>query len=193
VCEIRTARVKLLTILVGLLLAGCGASAHATSETVISQHGMTVELPSGWQRADGQLVRLEDPREVLSVGTFPLRYREVDCPHMPSSALEDLGPDDALVTLLERGADPHSTWPDFPPRPAHFGPTPGDTNSDAPACVPGAHFVSHWFRFTDSGRHFHVLVAFGTSASPDTKQEAWSILDGLNVDPEPKPDWQSSG
>jgi hypothetical protein len=41
---------------------------------------------------------------------------------MPGSALLDMGPGDALVVVLERGADPASAWPDFPPRPAHFGP-----------------------------------------------------------------------
>jgi hypothetical protein len=183
---------KLVTLLAGLALAGCGASAQATTDT-FSAHGLTVDLPEGWQQADGKLTRLEDPREVLAVGTFPLRYRQVGCYQMPSSALEDLGADDALVTLQERGADPHSSWPDFPARPAHFGPTPDDTNSDASACAPDGHFVSHWFRFTDAGRHFHVLVAFGPHASEATQQEAWSILDGLKVDPAPRPDWESAG
>jgi hypothetical protein len=192
VCEIRSARVKLVIVVVGLVLAGCGASAEATTDT-FSAHGLTVKLPEGWQPAGGKLTRLEDPREVLAVGTFPLRYRQVGCYQMPSSALEDLGPNDALVTLQERGADPQSSWPDFPARPASFGPTPDDTGSDASACAPSGHFVSHWFRFTDAGRHFHVLVAFGPEASEATQHEAWSILDGLKVDPEPKPDWESAG
>jgi hypothetical protein len=151
-----------------------------------------VELPDGWQHARGSLTRLSDPREVLSVGTYPLRYRQVGCYQMPSSALEDLGPGDALVTLLERGSDPHSSWPDFPPRPTHFGPLPGDT-SEAQECAPKGRFTDHWLRFTDAGRHFHVLVAFGPQATEATKEQAWSLLDGLQVDPEPRPDWQAAG
>ena len=182
---------------VALALSGCGEAARsatrAPESTTQSAHGLTVELPAGWQGADGKLTRLEDPREVLAVGTYPMRYREAGCAQMPSSALEDLGPGDALVTLLERGADSHSTWPDFPQRPTHFEPTPGDPNSDAPACAPSGRFISHWFNFSDSGRHFHVLVAFGPQASAATQEQAWSILDGLRVDPEPKPDWESAG
>jgi hypothetical protein len=183
---------KLVTMLAGLALAGCGAAAQATPDT-FSAHGLTVDLPEGWQQADGKLTRLEDPREVLAVGTFPLRYRQVGCYQMPSSALEDLGADDALVTLQERGADPHSSWTDFPARPAHFGPTPDDTNSDASACAPDGHFVSHWFRFTDAGRHFHVLVAFGPHASEATQEQAWALLDNLHLDPAVRPGWDSAG
>jgi hypothetical protein len=176
----------------GLAISGCGASAQATPETV-SGHGLTAELPAGWQQAAGKLTRLEDPREALSVGTFPLRYRQAGCYQMPSSALDDLGAGDALVTLQERGTDPKSSWPDFPQRPTHFGPTPGDTSSDAPACAPRGRFVSHWFRFTDAGRHFHVLVAFGPDASAATREQAWAILDSLRVDPAVRPDWESAG
>jgi hypothetical protein len=158
-------------------------------------HGIAVELPPGWQRATVSLTpNLEDPRAVLSVGTFPLRYRETDCEHVPTSALEDLGPGDAFVTLEERGLDPHSTWPpDFPPRPAHFGPQLGAPNADASECAPGARFTNHWFGFTDSGRHFHVLVAFGPTASATVQRQAWQILDSLKIDPRVRPDWRSSG
>jgi hypothetical protein len=175
------------------VLAGCGQQAGAASAPVTYQaHGLTVQLPDGWQHAEGRLTRLEDPREVLSVGTFPLHYRQVGCYQLPTSALEDLGPGDALVTLLERGADAHSSWPDFPPRPAHFGPLPDD-RSEARECAPSGRFSDHWLRFTAAGRHFHLLVAFGPEASAATREQAWSLLDGLQVDPEPKPDWQSAG
>jgi hypothetical protein len=54
-------------------------------------------------------------------------------------------------------------------------------------------FSDHWFGFSDGGRHFHVLVAFGPRASAEVQREAWAILDGLRVDPGVVPDWQSSG
>ena len=179
-------------VLAGLALAGCGASAQPTTDT-FSAHGLTVELPPGWQHASATLTpQLGDPHEQLSVGTFPLRYRPTGCAHMPSSALRDLGPTDAFLTIQERGLDPGSTWQEFPPRPAHFGPTPHDA-SEAAQCVPGAHFTDHWIWFSDAGRHFHLLVAFGPEASGATRAQAWSILDGLKVDSEPKPDWKSAG
>ena len=82
--------------------------------------------------------------------------------------------------------------PDFPARPSHFGPELGGP-SEASACAPGAHFSDHWFGFSDGGRHFHVLVAFGPQASAEVQRQAWAILDGLRVDPGVAPDWQSSG
>ena len=111
---------------------------------------------------------------------------------MPGSALEDLGPRDAFVTLLERGLDPSSTWSDFPARPARFGAALG-VPSEASQCVPTARFTDHWFGFTDGGRHFHVLVAFGPDAPAEVQRQAWEILDRLRIDPAVRPDWPSSG
>ena len=109
---------------VALAIAGCGTvaatprPAHAPLREV-REHGLTVELPRGWQVATENLTPdLVDPREELSVATFPLRYRPTACAHVPGSALEDLGPGDAFVSLQERGLDPGSTWADFPARPA---------------------------------------------------------------------------
>jgi hypothetical protein len=138
-------------------------------------HGLAYDLPSGWQTAPRPLTTTTDPREVLSAGTYRLRYRAVGCYHMPTSALRDLGPRDALVTLLERRRA------HFPQRPAHFGPHHGDGGSDAQGCVPHGHFTDHWFTFRDNGRNFHVLVAFGRRASAQTRQEAWALLDSLQV------------
>jgi hypothetical protein len=177
------------------LLGGCwgGDPDPHPKARAFTAHGITAALPAGWQRAAHRLTpNLSDPREVLAVGTYPLRYRRTGCAHMPSSALEDLGPRDALVTLQERGLDPHSSWRGFPRRPRRFGPSLGGP-SEASDCVPRARFRDHWFTFADGGRHFHVLVAFGPNASPTTRGQAWAILDGLVVDPQVRPDWRSSG
>ena len=108
------------------------------------------------------------------------------------SALEALGPGDAFVTLEERGLGVPDGAADFPARPARFGAALGGP-SEAGACASGAHFADHWFGFSDGGRHFHVLVAFGPQASAEVQRQAWAILDGLRVDPGVVPDWQSSG
>ena len=127
------------------------------------------------------------------MGTYPLRYRPGACAQVPSSALEDMPSDGAFVTLQERGLDPSASWSDFPARPAGFGPDLGTAPSEIPACAPGKEFTNHWFGFSDNGRHFHVDVAFGPAASEATQQQAWSILDSLQIDPSRTPDWRSSG
>jgi hypothetical protein len=74
------------------MLPACGERTAAGQRTAASPpaqlvndplHGIAVELPPGWQRATVSLTpNLEDPRDVLSVGTFALRYRETDCEGM---------------------------------------------------------------------------------------------------------------
>jgi hypothetical protein len=192
----RAAGLAVFALLAVVGVAACGQRTAASSTGRLEEdlvHGIAVQLPPGWQRAKVSLTpALSDPREVLSVATFPLHYRQTGCAHFPSSALEDLGPGDALITLEERGLDPHSTWPDFPLRPAHFTAGLGG-RSEASACAPSARFTDHWFGFTDGGRHFHVLVAFGPDPSAGVQRQAWEVLDSLKVDPRVRPDWQSSG
>jgi hypothetical protein len=191
---VATRTAALAALAASVLLAACGGADDRAPEPVTYQrHGVTATLPAGWQHAARSLTpNLTDPREVVALGTYPLRYRRTGCAHMPSSALDDLGPRDALVTLQERGRDPRSSWRGFPKRPAHFGPRLGGS-SEASACVPRARFSDRWFGFSDGGRHFHVLVAFGPRAAAATRREAWAILDGLRVDPAVRPDWSSSG
>jgi hypothetical protein len=163
------------------------------SPMTVRAHGLTAALPPGWQAASESLTpHLTDPREELAVATYPLRYRPTECAHMPGSALEAIGPGDAFVTLEERGLGVPEGEADFPSRPARFGPELGGP-SEAGACAPGARFSDHWFGFSDGGRHFHVLVVFGPQASAAVRRQAWSILDGLRVDPAVVPDWRSSG
>jgi hypothetical protein len=195
-------------IVMALTVAGCAETAAsppqarqsmvpaaarpAAREATVHAHGLTVRLPRGWQSAAESLTpHLVDPREELAVATFPLRYRETRCAHVPGSALEDLGPGDAFVTLQERGLGA-ATGPAFPPRPARFGPALGGS-SEASACTPTARFADHWFGFSDGDRHFHVMVAFGPDASAEVRRQAWAILDSLSVDPGVVPDWRSSG
>jgi hypothetical protein len=178
-------------LLLSALLAGCGdESPHIRSSTTTA-NGLTVELPAGWQAARESLTpHLTDPREQLAVGTYPLRYRETECAHVPGSALEDLGPTDAFVELEERGTGVEAS--EFPNRPEHFGPQLGG-RSEANGCVPSARFEDHWFTFSDAGRRFHVRVAFGPDAPAETQRQAWAILDGLQVDPSVLPTWRSAG
>jgi hypothetical protein len=188
-----TCQVALATALV---LSGCGgghraATSPAPPPTDVG-HGLSVRLPQGWNLATTDLTpHLVDPREELSVATFPLNYSPAPCAQFPVRALEDLGPRDALVTLQERGLDPGSSWPDFPQRPNAFGPQLGG-EADVRGCLPSARFTDHWFGFSDSGRHFHVLVVFGLDAPVAVRAQAWRILDSLRVNPRVRPDWRAS-
>lgn len=180
--------------LAALLLAACGGAGGEQDRPAPVKHtanGLTVTLPAGWRSATRRLTpNLTDPREVLAVGTFPLRYRRTACAHMPGSALEDLGPRDAFVTLMERGRGAAGNA--VKARPTRFGPRLGGP-SEARLCVPTARFADHWFTFADRGRYFHALVAFGPKASAATRRRTWAILDGLTVDPDVRPDWTFAG
>jgi hypothetical protein len=180
---------------VALALDGC-AGHHAATPAVPpltdAGHGLQVRLPHGWRLASVNLTpHLTDPREELSAATFRMRYRPGACAQFPVSAIADLGPRDALVTLQERGLDPGYSWPDFPRRPADFGPELGG-QADVRGCLPSARFTDHWFGFSDSGRHFHVLVVFGIDAPASVRAQAWRILDSLRVNPRVRPMWRAT-
>ena len=197
----RSCSALLATLAAALLLgaSGCGedpAPAHAPQPRVTYEdpvYRYTVQLPAGWQRATESLTpHLVDPREILSVGTFPLRHRENRCAHVPTSALEDLGPTDALVSVQERGRRGGAAA-GFPPRPAHFQFSDGST-SEASTCVRRpARFTDSFIWFSDGGRRFHALVAFGLQAPERVRREAFAILDSLRFDPSFEPDWRDSG
>jgi hypothetical protein len=191
-CAVRTAEVRVaVAVVIALALAGCGQ--RADPKTEYRAHGLTVELPPRWHAAATNLTpNLGDPREVLAVGTFPLRYRPHDCAQVPVSALADLGRRNAFVELEERGIDPHGLWTEFLPRPRHFGPGLGG-RSEGADCVPKARLSEHWFAFTDRGRHFYGRVAFGPAASGSTRKQAWEILDSLRVDAGARPGWKAVG
>lgn len=41
--------------------------------------GYTVSFPNDWNQAPRPISRITEPREILSLATFPLRYRPTDC------------------------------------------------------------------------------------------------------------------
>jgi hypothetical protein len=182
--------VRRLAVLTLVLLAGCADDDDARRTTTATGRGITAQLPDGWQATRTILTpHLGDPRQAFAAATYPLRYRPTDCAQVPGSALEDLGPRDAFVELEERGRGRGAVWP---PRPERFGPSLG-TASTSNDCVPRASFREHWFEFEDAGRRFHVRVAFGLQAPATVQDDAWSILDSLEIDPAVKPDWENVG
>jgi hypothetical protein len=149
----------------------------------------TVAYPPSWQRATERLTpTLAQPHDILALGTYQLRSGGERCANWPERALEDLGPSDALVWVLERTGMPFTRGGrGFPPRPAHFGPKEGTGSDESPGCLSRPkEFFHRWIPFQDRGRRFYGYLALGPEATQETAGEAWAILDSLEFDPGPE-------
>jgi hypothetical protein len=183
-------RPVLALLVVAVLAVGCGGATAARTHpagSAVDGDGWTryedgrrdysVSIPPGWHRAAQRLTpALTDPVEIFVAATYPPEPGDLDCGPV---ALSGLDSDQAMVTILERGPDPGADWSDFPPRPDHFSFEPG-MDSEFTDCLRktrGVALKAHWFRFTDGGRHFHVLVAVGESAYPGAMADAYRMLD----------------
>jgi hypothetical protein len=128
---------------------------------------------------------LADPRELVALSTFPARAGGDNCAHMPENAVEDMGPEDALVVIEERlgDLDTASGPADYPARPEHFGPGNG-YRSEAVDCLDRRKaFFDRFIPFSDSGRRFYAYVAFGADTPTAIRTQAWAILDRLEFEP----------
>jgi hypothetical protein len=137
---------------------------------------LEVSYPNDWYRSEEPLTPyLGDPKEILSLGTYPLRPGGDRCAHHPVNALQDLGRDDAFVSVLER-APPYPAI-GYPPRPSRFE-LPTDTRTHR-FCVLSDGRLDEWLPFSDDGRAFYLLVALGQDASEETKTDLLAILNSL--------------
>lgn len=162
-----------------LALAGCGEEGRSEDAAGwVAYHdpdaGLAVRYPEDWQRAEERLTpNLHDPTEVLSLGTYPLRQGGDRCAHMPVRALEDFGPEDAFLSIQERATPGKG---EFGPRPIFDVP---DDRRTGRFCVPDPQRADEWLFFTDQGRGFYAIVALGTEASPETRDELVQVLNSL--------------
>ena len=150
----------------------------------VPERGFAFDLPDGWHlSSESQTPALTNPVEILSAGTVPSgRPNEGSCAHIPTSALERIGPKDAFVTVQERYGTPQ-----FPHRPERFTLPPRSEGTEAETCARnGKQLDIHWFGFRDAGRGFHVLVVFGSDAPPERRAEAVDLLDSLRFEPAPE-------
>lgn len=153
-------------------------------EEVLEDHKLTVYYPEVWNRASETLTpRLDQPTELLSLGTYPLSPGGEDCVRIPERAIESLGPTGAFITLQEA-----SPGANFPARPKTFSAEDGEV-PEAADCLDNAEDVFfRMYRFRDEGRFFYVYVAIGNSASAQTREELWQILNTLIIcDPASRP------
>ena len=143
-----------------------------------SRHRFSVRYPKDWYRAAKRLTpNLEDPREILSLGTYPLRAGGDRCAQFPVNALEDLGPEDAFISIQER-QDP--TTERSGPRPRRFRIL-RDDGSEGSFCVTGPR-LDHWVPFKDSGRAFYALYVVGESAPEATRRDVRKVLESLSFE-----------
>ncbi len=177
---------KLLTVslVVALLAAGCTTS--ESREVELSEFGMVVTHPTDWYLAEESLTpNLSNPREVFSLGSFPLEPGGPNCAQIPSQALHDMEATDVFVTVQERGSDAIPSG--FDPRPDQFGPTPGSDNNALYECLEPGELDDigsiHWLWFTDQDRYYHVAVAIGRNATAERVSAVWDVLDELVIEP----------
>jgi hypothetical protein len=148
--------------------------------------GFTMSYPAGWTVAEGSLTpELADPREIVSIGTFELRAggaAPFDA-HLPSYALNAVGPDDVFITLQETG---EGDWGEPRSRPVSFDPA---VWCEHPDCDDGTRqgldpLRAWWIAFQDAGRGFYAFVAMGEEAfaDPARSDAAWRVLDSLEFD-----------
>jgi hypothetical protein len=155
------------------------------------KRGYEVTFPSRWYRARENLTRLAlvDPREILTIATFPLRLRRNDRCYPPIDApvpaLDRLGPRDALVSVQER-IQIERRVPDN--RPRHFSLVPLDLHFyRGRTCARRTLGQASFTFFADQGRQFYAFVALGRAASPRTRFAVRRVLDSLAFDPERGP------
>lgn len=150
---------------------------EAFTEEVLDDHNLTLYYPEGWNRASETLTpELDQPRELVSLGTYRLSPGGEDCVQIPERAIESIGPTDALITLQEA-----SSGTGFPSRPKSFSAEDGEV-SEASECLDNAEEIFfRMFRFRDEGRSFIAYVAIADSASARTRNEVWQVLNALIV------------
>jgi hypothetical protein len=182
---------RVVPVILLLALVGCGNANPEWTAHSEPARGYSVEFPDGWRLATEPMSRISEPRELFSVGTFALEWQPTNCEAFAGAAGASMGRAAVVVTVWERGFDRHSTWSDFPARPAAFGPV-GDGEPAGGECGEPAGTKTHWRNFSEAGRHLHTLVRIGPDASPGSAADAWSVLDRLRLDPDYQPDWRAS-
>ncbi|MGH2651724.1 MAG: hypothetical protein ACRDHK_11000, partial [Actinomycetota bacterium] len=151
-------------------------------------NGFEVTHPDDWNRAGATLTpELAEPREILSIGTYPMRPGGKACvdAYLPGNAIANLGAVDVFITVQESLSDSG-----FPPRPESFGPAAASISWDGfPACDGRSpvELRGWWIPFAEEGRGFYAFLALGSGVAGDDQvlRTAWHILDRLRFDPAP--------
>ena len=178
-------------LVAALLATGCGATGKVAPELRSGsegsritdvRHGYRVALPAGWYRARRNLTpQLWDPREILSVATYPLRYqRRARCriPGCPTPALNGFRATDILMSIQER---------------VHARTTAGDVAIDIERrqagrggkgnCTSGRVAWYAFEAFAEAGRSLYILVVVGKRAPARARADLKRVLGSLRFGP----------
>jgi len=177
----------------GVVAAGCGAGPAVVSEVASGRQGAqmirdvrrgySLVLPAGWHRARRNLTpQLVEPREILSVATYPLRYhRRARCriPGCPSPALNGFRATDILLSIQERARGTPTT------RNAAIELKPLRTPLRAgPRSCTRRRVASYVFGdFSRAGRTLYVFAVVGKRASSGARLDLKRLLRSLRFSP----------
>ncbi len=135
---------------------------------------------------------------IISFATYQPRPGSptIFCANNPQTALEQIGPRDALISVLEMDETLVDGYPDrrratgiYEGAPEEIYPYIGEVNNDS--CYDRANegraepLFHREYIFNDQGRAFVVTVGIGGQASEQTKNQVWTILDRITFQPRP--------
>jgi len=184
-----TAAAALAALAAGLVVSGVsgsGSSLHAFSSERYAFEG---RLPPGWLRAEERLVPLISPREVLSVGTFPMPAGGGgNCGREPVVAIRRMRGGEVLISIQEYAVTPKMRRQPhfaetFPPKAEQLG-----LDELAPGRVaraandpgdPGVAVTWATVPFSEAGRAFDALVYFRGRPSTELRRQASRVLGEL--------------
>jgi hypothetical protein len=176
-----------------MVATGCGAGEAVVPQfTSASQgprltqdvrHGYSFVLPAGWYLARRNLTpQLLDPREILSVATYPLRYqRRARCriPGCPTPALNGFRATDILLSIQERArARPASENAAI-----DLGPRQTPLRAGPHSCTRGR---VAWYAFnalSAAGRNLYVFAVVGKRAPAKKREDLKRLLRSLRFSP----------
>jgi protein MpaA len=161
-------RAALIAGFAALVLAPAAAAGHFHTGA-----GISGRLPAGWRVVERHFTPCIDPREVLTIASFPVATRPV------------LPRDGAFLTLEERDSDAAR----MPRRPKRFRLR--GKPSGMECCVP-LHAPGWGLQFHSAGRGFYVYAFLGPEAPARTRTELIGVLDSLRIAPFPQPHWRRS-
>jgi hypothetical protein len=141
----------------------------------------SIAYPSDWTRADSDLMPNLGWRS-LTLATFPIRSGESQCAHMPTNALQDLGPEDSLISIFAAGQSALSgagLWPETGFDDTVF-PAAARGGTGAQVCADRPDLEVHWGAWELAGEGLYVLVAFGADVDAEQRTQTWNVLSSLD-------------
>ena len=175
-----------------------GASNSAGAEYVVPSEGWRVIEESLTPDFSGLPLPERYKDTIISFATYQASpgSSTVFCANNPQTALEQLGPQDALISVLEMAEVMVDEYPDrrratgiYEDEPEQLYPYIGEMNNDS--CYDRANegrvapLFHREYIFNDQGRAFVVTVGIGGQATKQTEEQVWTILDGLTFEPRP--------